>query len=444
MNVGQWIGQMLRKWATPMRLLGPGRDGMRQYSGWDTAKAVREGFDQSVWVRACVEIRMDAMARLPWKAYEKQGKEWVEAPGHPLETLMEHPNSDMEREELIGLLEAHLCLGGNGLLDMLCLNSGPPSRTNPPVELWPIDPTGITYVPSKTDFIRAYQYTKDGVDIPIPAEGVLHFRCTNPGDMRWGSSPLKSASRAVDTEIAAQKWNVSLFANRAMPQGLLSLDAALSPEDWERAREELAHSQAGPENARRTMVIGAGAKYEALSWSTVDLDYLEGRKFSLREICAAYRVPVTLVTESENATLANVDSFEKQFWNQTIVPRMDKLAGVLNRELVPFFGKRESLKLMYDTSAIEALREDMDTKSQIYERLVKNGIPPNEAAAQAQIKLDKPIPGGDIGYMPATMTPTEMLGDLAEETVRGMAATTDTTLHPPKDPNKQPKPPRAA
>ena len=161
--------------------------------------------------------------------------EWERELGHPLEELLANPNPYMSGQDLFERLIQHLGLAGNGLWTMITVTSLRGGTT--PVELWPIDPGPIKPIPSRAEFISGYEYQRNGERVVIPAEQVIHFALSDPGNPYWGMSPLQAVARQVDTEVAAMRWNLFAFDNRAIPDGMLTFDHPLNREDWESARD---------------------------------------------------------------------------------------------------------------------------------------------------------------------------------------------------------------
>ena len=454
MNWFQRLVRSLKRAPTTSQLLGPWQNNRPQAKEWDEAKAVKEGFKLNPYVYACIDLLAVNAASIPWKAMTRSGagEDWEPEPGHPLEDLIEFPNAKMSRQDLIERLIQHLQTGGNGLWSMTMVTSLREGRKFPG-ELWPIPPEGIRPVPERESFIRGYEYIKDGIwirDPLIPAEEVLHFMRNDPSNPYWGMGPLQAAASAVDTDVQASRWNRITFANRAVPDGVFSIDRPLSREEWELAREEVRKNYAGADNARTPWVLGNGAKWEMMSWKPTELDFIEGRKFTREEICAAFHVPPPMVEVMENATLANLGDSRKKLWTDGVIPLLDNVKGVLNRVLVPMFGDRRTLMLDYDLSGVEVLRADMKSKGEVLKLFTGCGIPLNVAVELLDLDIE-PVEGGDIGLVPSTMIPLTHVSDIAEQTLRmgdaqidNTDANTQTTLKPPKDPNAKPAPPKAA
>jgi HK97 family phage portal protein len=420
-----WLQRVLRSLkrapSTP-QLLSPWQNGRPQGKTWDEAKAIKEGFKLNPYVYACIDLKASAAASAPWKVLTRPSPadDWEPEPGHPLEDLIEYPNAKMTRQDLIERWVQHLDTGGNALWSMTMVTSLREDRKFP-AELWPLDPSGLRPVPDREKFIRSYDYMKDGTWMTgadgIPAEDVLHFMRGDPANPYWGMGPLQAAASAVDTDVQASAWNRSIFANRAVPDGVFSIDRPLTEEEWEQARREIRLNYQGTENARTPWVLGSGAKWEMMSWKATDLDYIEGRRFTREELCAVFHVPPPMVGILESATLANVAEYRKAFWTDGVIPMLDNLKGVMNRVLVPMFGDRRLIMLDYDLSGVEVLRQDEDKRSQVLERLVKSGMPFNDAKDLLDYDVEDQD-GGEIGLVPSTLIPLKDVTEISKQTLR--------------------------
>jgi HK97 family phage portal protein len=407
----------LKRYATA-ELLPAWKDNRPHFKEWDTGKAIKDGFKASVWVYACVYRIMKDAASVPWIAEVRKGDEWEPDEQHPLTELMEYPNEFMSRQDMIERVTAHLNLGGNGLWSKLMITSrrGLTRGRKIVAELWPIDPSGIKPVPSRAKFIARYQYEKDGVVIKDwdPAE-IIHFSFTDPGDPYWGMSPLQAAARTVDTDVEAVKWNKVALQNRAVTDGIFSFPQPLDKQQWEEARERVRQEFQDSSERRAPWVMGSSAKFERMSLSPVEMDWLESRKDMRVEICAVYGVHPPIVGIYDDATLANIATARRMHWEDTIIPYLDDLDSGLNRSLVPHFGPRDQLRLSYDTTAVQALQRNLKELIDTGEKMHKMGIPLNDIIQRLELQLD-PVAGGDVGYIPSTLIPAMLAGEIAPAT----------------------------
>jgi hypothetical protein len=110
----------------------------------------------------------------------------------------------------------------------------------------------------------------------------------------------------------------------------------------------------------------------------------------------------------DDATLANIETARRIFWIDTIIPLLRMIRGQLNRQLAEQFGPDWCVE--YDTSDVEALREDYGKKLEEASRLFAMGVPFNTINEKLGLGLD-PIEGGDIGYLSAGLLPTDFAED---------------------------------
>ena len=407
----------LRRNATPARptldgAVGSGggvlvpvyQDKIPQWSDWSAHRAIQEGMKASVWVYICVERLMKAAASVPWRAEVKEGDEWVPAEDHPLTDLLEHPNPFMGRQDWIERSVANLYLVGNALTAKLMVRGVV-------AELWPMwELDKIQPVPSRTNFIVRYDYRRDGEPIPIDPQEVMHLMFQDPGNPFWGLAPLKAAAQVVDTDVEAVRWNKVLLQNRAVGDGVFVSDGPLTQTQWEEARLRVREQYSGADNARAPWVLGNGTKYQPMSINPVEMDWIESRRATRTEIAAVFGVPLPMVGVYDDATLANIETARRIFWEDTVIPLLDDIADGINASITPHFGKRGQLRAKYDTSQVPALRENLEAKVAQYVKLVGAGVPPNMAAQRVGLGIDH-IEGGDVALIPATWVPLSMAGE---------------------------------
>ena len=382
-------------------------DKIPQWSKWDARRAVEEGFKSSVWVYKCVERLMKAAASVPWCAHVRQGSqgdEWQPEPDHPLTTLIEHPNPFMGRQKLMEWVTAHLYLTGNSLLHEIKVRGAP-------VELWPIfELQKITVVPSRTDFIDRYEFRREGEPIPIDPMDVVHTMFPDPAWPYWGMGPLQAAARTVDTDVEAVRWNKLVLQNRAVTDGVFAFEQLMTQDQFDEARQQVREQYSGADNARTPWVLGGGAEYHQMAMTPAEMDYLESRKFTVEEICAAFGVPLPMVGVYRDATLANIETARRIFWEDTVIPFLDDVKDALNRSLVRYFGTTGELELRYDTSNVPALREDLSEKITQLKNLTSTGVPLNAAIQRLALSIEH-VDGGDVGMIPVTMQPITDAGE---------------------------------
>lgn len=93
---------------------------------------------------------------------------------------------------------------------------------------------------------------------------------------------------------------------------------------------------------------------KTLGISHREMDFIQGLRWSLEEVSRTYGVPKPLLSDLERATVSNVNSADRFFWRNTMVPEMRFLADQVTRNLLPSLGYG-GLEMEFDLTAIEAL-----------------------------------------------------------------------------------------
>jgi HK97 family phage portal protein len=181
-----------------------------------------------------------------------------------------------------------------------------------------------------------------------------------------------------------------LFANGARPSGVLEYAKAVTPEILKRLRDSFNSAHAGGANAGKTLILEDGMSFKQLEFSSVDLQFLELRRFAIQEIARAFKVPGTLIGDLERATWRNVEELARQFLQFTLLPWLEIWQAALTRVLLtPAERSRYFLEFIVD----DLLRGDLAGRFAAYRNAVGGAwLTPNEAR---QLDDRPPVKGGD-------------------------------------------------
>lgn len=87
-----------------------------------------------------------------------------------------------------------------------------------------------------------------------------------------------------------------------------------------------------------------------MSLSPKDMDFIQSKNASARDIALAFGVPPQLLGIPGDATYNNLQEARVSLWEQTILPLAANTADALNHWLLPLFG--EGLELVPNTDDI--------------------------------------------------------------------------------------------
>jgi HK97 family phage portal protein len=331
-------------------LTGLGRQAV--WSNQDYATLVREGYEKCMAVYACVTMISRAAAGIEFKA-QRDGEDLDE---HPILDLMARPNVNEGKRPWVQKRFSQLLLAGNSYIQAVR-----PVASMPPAALYLPMPQRMKVLPGTNGaLVGGYQYEVNGIKTPMAPELVLHSKLFHPTDDFYGLSPLSVAARGVDVSNMASEWNMRLLQNDMRPPGVLSTDGGLSKEQRARLKSEFEENYTGYDNAGRPLVLEGGLKWQQISMSPKDLDWLQASKFNKREICAVFNIAPELIGDSEAKTYSNFQEARRALYTEAVLPLMVELIDELNRWLCPMFG--DNIALDIDREKIEALQEDRGQK----------------------------------------------------------------------------------
>lgn len=314
---------------------------------FEYSSAVSAGFLSNPIAQRAVRIVAEGIAQAPLTASDPRLKALVSATS--------------AGQKLIETLSAHILLHGNGFVQIVRDASGAP------VELFALRPDRVRLALDDAGWPLAADYTVGTATHRIAledAEGwpaLVHIKALHPLDDQYGASALAAAVQAVRIHNAASAWNRALLDNAARPSGALVHEAgdggALTTEQFERLKQELAGAFAGAGNAGRPMLLDGGLKWQSMALSPADMDFATLKSAAAREIALAFGVPPMLLGLPGDNTYSNYREANRALWRLTLLPLADKLFAALAEALDPWF---PGAALGVDLDKVPALSEDRE------------------------------------------------------------------------------------
>ncbi len=316
---------------------------------------IEEGYLQNVIVHRCVDEIANNLATLDWVLFDSNGEKIED---HELLDLIKRPNPIQGQAAFFQELQTFKQITGNTYI-----HATRPSENRPPLELHIFPAPKMKIIAGDMMMPLKYEYRPNNekqqtfqfpVDQVTGKSDILHIKTVNPLDPFYGLSPLSAAAYSVDLFNAASEWNMRLLQNGARPGGGLFVKTSLTPEQREQLKTSFNDVYTGAANAGKQMVIEGDMDWKDMSLSPKDMDYLESRNVSARDIATAFRVPPLLLSiGGDNNTYANMQEARLSLWEDLLIPEADMLRDELNNWLVPMFG--DNLYLDYDKDKISAL-----------------------------------------------------------------------------------------
>jgi len=320
---------------------------------FDTKRAIQEGLKNSDVVYACCRILADAMASVPLivEKYNATQGAWVRVPNHPLEKLLARPNPFQGCSEILETTAYHLNLAGNALYYLNIVDGMPQEFTV-------INPQNVEVIVDPINFISAYRYSYGTSFLYLSPDIVCHTRFVDAGNPWWGMSPLLAASRTVDTDVAAGEWNREAMNNRAQPDLIISPENDLTETQYDLFKDSMRQSIQGAGNARNPILMSSKARIDMMSFTAVEMDFMNSRRFNRESICGSFKTPAPLVIFDQGGGSMgnNLSPIFRFYWENTVVPVMDRVVESINQTFIPYYGKEDVLRVRADYTQVKAMQ----------------------------------------------------------------------------------------
>ena len=221
-----------------------------------------------------------------------------------------------------------------------------------------------------------------------------------------GYPPYAYCKNALGLAEAAEQYGSTFFKNGARPTGVLMVDQVLGKEKREALREELKTLAANDNPKSSLAVLEANMKYQAITTSNNEAQFIDTRKFQIAEVARIFRVPLSLLMENERATYHNSEQESLGFLKYSLRPYLIRIEQALKYNLL----KPAERKNYYFEFDVEGLLRGSSTERGNWYKTMRmiGGLTINEIREKENMP---PVEGGDDLYVPLNMAP---VGDLSK------------------------------
>lgn len=353
------------------------------------------------WVFACISKIAEEVGNMNIRLYRIKGgerKDWEEIEDHPLLDLLNKPNEDMHRFELLQMFSMHDDLTGNAYWYL----DGAKNEDQAPTAIYPLNPKHVKVILTKSfpPTVDEFLYTVGSEKRAFARHQIIHFKRPNPNNPFIGLGPTEAALESIDALNWAQEWNKKFFQNSGRPGLVLETDQ-VDETIIRILRETFEDKYVGAAKAHKTAVLPRGVKIaDKGSLSQKDMDFSELLRQMRDAILAHFGVPhvVLGLGAGEALNRATAETTDYIFARRTIQPKDRRFITYLNAYYVPRFG--DDLVLDFDDPVPE------NTEMQVKEDQAALGSAPyksiNEVRAERGLP---PITGGDSVMGSNLLTP---------------------------------------
>ena len=383
----------------------------------------KEGYRGNDTVYKCISYLSRNASAVDWGLYTDRFKR-DEIEQHPILDLWWNPNPDQYLAEFVEDWSGTLLLGGNGFIKSEYLSQNFNFNT-PPDGLYVLRPDWVDVIPDASGII-GYQFGEYAYDKkPIPPFQVGHTKYWHPDDVLRGLSPIEVAAIFVDMQTSGNKWNLALMQNSARPPGAWVTDQMLTKTALDTLKGDLQKEWGGIRNAGKAPVLYGGLKWQSMSITPAELDWLNSRMRNAADIANIYNLSPQLIGDTSASTYNNMESAKLASYFEAVFPMvLNKLQAVANRWLVPKFGD-PSLYLAYKPESVPAIQQVIqqqlsaksDRATKIY---MSGGINLDEYRAECGWE-ELPEGTGQVRRVGGILVPDESILEFAQQSLKAPA-----------------------
>ena len=221
-----------------------------------------------------------------------------------------------------------------------------------------------------------YEWVSNGRIEIIMADDMIHLKNMGTNGL-MGFSTAQIHRETLGSALSKIQQEKSFYENGAKASGVLMTPGTMGNNERKNLTDSFKQATEGAANRFKTIVLEEGVKYQQLTIPQNDAQFLESKKFDLTEIAAWFRVPPHKVGHLDNANYSNIDSQERSFAKDCIVPWAIRFQQELDRKL---FFDGEKGKFCTQFNLDDLIKGDMKTRYEVYNAAVNSGVlKPSEA-----------------------------------------------------------------
>ena len=371
-----------------------------------TAAAVKTPREGGVWVHPsgtalnvatvyrCVNLLADSVANLPVQYMRMRGDIFVEDKNSYLHYLLNvQPCPYMSAVDFWRQIIQYILLRGNAYIvpvyDPITMEISRLSLVESTTVAH--DTIGDTYticdmnagiygVYEEDELIHIKNYTHDG---------------------KTGISTLSFARMTMDIALTGDSETLSRFANGGNVRGFVGNDTSVRGfgEYQDKQLEETATDlDSRFRNGERIVSLPGQVQFSPISLSSTDMQFLETRKFTVRDVCRFFGVHPSFVFDDTSNNYKSAEMANVAFLSNTLNPILRKIEVELHRKLVAptLCCKR---KFQFDRRGLYAC--DLDSRIKYQSQTIAAGIYTVNEWRKEENK--PPVEGGDIVLVSANL-----------------------------------------
>lgn len=354
---------------------------------------------------ACMQIRCNAIAKLPLKIYKESENGIEKATNFYLyDVIKSRPNPYMSMHDLLFAAEYQKLEFGNAYI-LPVVVSGKVKELylldSPKVQMW-VDDAGII---GKANAVWYIYTDKNGKEVKFRASEIVHLKNFTKNGL-IGIPIKKYLAEVIENEQYSSKFLNNHYKNGLSGGATLNFTGDLDDKTVKKMRERFETMTSGLKNAGRIIPIPMGFKLEPFNVNLVESEFFSMQGLTVKHIANAFGVKSFQLNDLERSTYSNVETQNRAFYSDTLQNELTKTEQEFDYKLLKPSERQEGHFMKFNVDVI--LRSDFKTRMDGYAVAIQNGI---YTPAECRDLEDKPfIDGSDKLVCNGNIIPLSQVG----------------------------------
>ena len=249
----------------------------------------------------------------------------------------------------------------------------------------------------------------------VSADEILHFKNVSSDGGYTGLSTVSYAALTLGIAATSDNETLKRFATGGRFKAILKNNT--STKGWGEYQDEQlkAHGEDLQEAISRgddILAVKGDVEVSPLSMSSADMQFLESRKFTIREIARFFNVPPSKLMDDTNSNYKTAELSNVDFYSEALKPLVEAIISEFSAKLLNEWNFQE-YKFRFDLSSIYTL--DLNSKAKWDKSRLENGVASvNDLRRESDIE---PIEKGDDVYLSVNFAPlgsAKLSGEVAK------------------------------
>lgn len=235
------------------------------------------------------------------------------------------------------------------------------------------------------------------------SEEILHFKNVSNDGGYTGISTISYAALTLGIAATSDNETLKRFATGGRFKAILKNNT--STKGWGEYQDEQlkAHGDDLQDSINRgddILAVKGDVEVSPLSMSSADMQFLESRKFTIREIARFFNVPPSKLMDDSNSNYKSVEVSNIAFYTEALQPIVTEIEREFSAKLLNEWNYQD-YKFCFDLSALYAL--DLESKARWDKNRLENGIVSvNDLRRERDVE---PVDKGDDVYLSVNLAP---------------------------------------